>query len=40
LKRKGIRFGIANNGQEAVDMWKTGGFHLVLVRPAHYLSFR
>lgn len=32
MKRKKIRYGIANNGKEAVENWKTGGFHLILVR--------
>ena len=31
LKRKGIKYSVANNGQEAVDSWKTGDFHLVLM---------
>jgi osomolarity two-component system response regulator SSK1 len=32
MKKKKIKFGVANNGLEAVEMWKTGGFHLILVR--------
>ncbi|XP_006459775.1 SSK1 response regulator receiver [Agaricus bisporus var. bisporus H97] len=31
MKRKKIRYGIANNGKEAVEKWKTGGFHLILM---------
>lgn len=31
LKRKGIKYSVANNGQEAVDSWKGGNFHLVLM---------
>ena len=31
LKRKGIKYSVANNGQEAVDSWKDGDFHLVLM---------
>jgi len=31
MKKKKIKFGVANNGLEAVEMWKTGGFHLILV---------
>ena len=32
MKKKGIRYAVANNGEEAVQKWKGGGFHLVLVR--------
>jgi CheY-like chemotaxis protein len=31
LKRKGIKHSVAKNGQEAVDQWKAGDFHLVLM---------
>ena len=31
MKRKKIKYESANNGQEAVEKWKTGGFHLILV---------
>lgn len=31
LRKRGIRCSVAANGQEAVDKWRTGGFHLVLV---------
>ena len=36
MKRRGIAYNVANNGQEAVDKWKLGGFHLVLVGPFSY----
>jgi osomolarity two-component system, response regulator SSK1 len=31
LRRKGIKYDVAKNGLEAVQKWKTGGFHLILV---------
>lgn len=31
LRKHKIRYQIAKNGQEAVDKWKKGGFHLVLM---------
>lgn len=31
MKKKGIKFAVANNGEEAVQKWKAGNFHLVLV---------
>lgn len=31
MKKRKIKYDVANNGREAVDRWKTGGFHLVLV---------
>lgn len=31
LRKYKIRYQIAKNGQEAVDKWRTGGFHLVLM---------
>ena len=31
MKRKKIKFDLASNGQEAVQKWRTGGFHLILV---------
>lgn len=30
MKRK-IKYSVANDGQEAVEKWKEGGFHIVLV---------
>lgn len=32
MKKKRIQYDIANNGLEAVEKWKTGVFHLILVR--------
>jgi osomolarity two-component system, response regulator SSK1 len=31
MKRKKIKYDLASNGQEAVQKWRTGGFHLILV---------
>jgi hypothetical protein len=31
MKKKKISFDVANNGREAVDKWRTGGYHLILV---------
>ncbi|GAN01946.1 hypothetical protein MAM1_0014d01383 [Mucor ambiguus] len=31
MKKHKIKFSVASNGKEAVDKWKTGGFHLVLM---------
>ncbi|KAH8921430.1 hypothetical protein BT69DRAFT_1335543 [Atractiella rhizophila] len=31
MKRKGIKYGVANNGEEAVEKWRKGGFDLVLM---------
>lgn len=31
LRKKSVRYDVAMNGQEAVDKWRTGSFHLVLV---------
>ncbi|KAF5322460.1 hypothetical protein D9619_001179 [Psilocybe cf. subviscida] len=31
MKRKKIKYESASNGQEAVEKWKTGGFHLILM---------
>ncbi|TFK28691.1 hypothetical protein FA15DRAFT_583982 [Coprinopsis marcescibilis] len=31
MKRKKIKYDIANNGQEAVMKWRNGGFHLILM---------
>lgn len=31
MRKKGIRYEVACNGEEAVNKWKTGGFHLILV---------
>jgi len=32
MKRKKIKYDLASNGQEAVQKWRTGEFHLILVR--------
>ncbi|KAF9480790.1 hypothetical protein BDN70DRAFT_977219 [Pholiota conissans] len=31
MKRKRIKYDLASNGQEAVQKWRTGGFHLILM---------
>lgn len=31
FKRKKIKHQTAKDGQEAVEKWRTGGFHLILV---------
>jgi len=31
MKKKKIKYDVAKNGQEAVQKWKSGGFHLILV---------
>ncbi|KAI7938132.1 hypothetical protein MJO28_015052 [Puccinia striiformis f. sp. tritici] len=31
MRKKNVRFDVAMNGQEAVDKWRTGSFHLVLM---------
>ncbi|KAF8898139.1 hypothetical protein CPB84DRAFT_1847875 [Gymnopilus junonius] len=31
MRRKKIKYDLANNGQEAVQKWRTGGFHLILM---------
>ena len=36
MKRKKIKYDLACNGQEAVQKWRTGGFHLILVRFAPF----
>jgi hypothetical protein len=33
MRKKTVKFDVATNGKEAVDKWRTGSFHLVLVRP-------
>lgn len=35
MKKKGISYKVAKDGEQAVQMWKKGNFHLVLVRTAH-----
>ena len=36
MRKKKIKYDIANNGAEAVAKFKTGGFHLILVRRLAY----
>lgn len=31
MKKKKIKYAVAKNGLEAVQKWKEGGFHLILV---------
>ncbi|KZT62141.1 hypothetical protein CALCODRAFT_490322 [Calocera cornea HHB12733] len=31
MRRKKIKYGTANDGAQAVDKWKTGGYHLILM---------
>ncbi|KAH9483109.1 Response regulator mcs4 [Psilocybe cubensis] len=31
MRRKRIKYDLASNGQEAVQKWRTGGFHLILM---------
>lgn len=31
MKKKGIKYAVAKDGEEAVQKWKAGDFHLVLV---------
>lgn len=32
MKKRKIKYGVAKDGLEAVEKWRTGGFHLILVR--------
>lgn len=32
MKKHKIKFSVACDGKEAVEKWKGGGFHLILVR--------
>jgi hypothetical protein len=32
MRKKGISYKVAKDGEQAVQMWKKGNFHLVLVR--------
>jgi hypothetical protein len=32
MQRKKISYSVASNGQEAVEKWRTGNYHLVLVK--------
>ncbi|TFK56253.1 hypothetical protein OE88DRAFT_1652915 [Heliocybe sulcata] len=31
MRKKKIKYGVAQNGEEAVEKWRTGGFHLILM---------
>ena len=31
MKKKKIKYDVAKNGEEAVQKWHSGGFHLILV---------
>lgn len=31
MKKHSIKFSVASDGNEAVEKWKGGGFHLILV---------
>ena len=31
MKKKKIKYDVAKNGEEAVQKWRSGGFHLILV---------
>lgn len=31
MKRKKVRYGVAKNGREALDMWRAGGYHLIFM---------
>ena len=33
LRKKKIKHSSAKDGQEAIEKWRTGGFHLILVSP-------
>ena len=37
MRRKKIKYDVAKNGEEAVGKWKSGKFHLILVRASHEL---
>ena len=31
MRKKKIKYDVAKNGEEAVQKWRSGGFHLILV---------
>jgi CheY-like chemotaxis protein len=35
MRRKKIKYDLASNGQEAVQKWRSGEFHLILVCGLH-----
>ncbi len=34
MRKKKIKYDVAKNGEEAVEKWRSGRFHLILVRAA------
>ena len=38
MKKKKIKYDVVKNGKEAVEKWRTGGFHIVLVRCCLFLG--
>jgi len=34
MRKRKIKYDVAKNGEEAVEKWRSGRFHLILVRPA------
>ena len=32
MRKKKIKYDVAKNGEEAVEKWRSGRFHLILVR--------
>lgn len=39
MRKKNTKYDLANNGQEAVQKWWSGGFHLILVRSLPVVNF-
>lgn len=39
MQRKKISYAVASNGQEAVEKWRTGNYHLVLVMARRFLKY-
>ena len=38
MKRKKVKYDVAKDGLEAVDKWKSGNFHLILVSRTFFSS--
>lgn len=38
MKKKKIKYDVAKNGEEAVEKWKSGAFHLILVSDSFHIS--
>jgi len=38
MRRKKIKYDVAKNGEEAVEKWRSGRFHLILVGSALHLD--